>query len=232
MGWRVRAVPASGIKVLNVQAGRPCFGVRAHRSKMRPERSQDRRCCNRPDLQGAPESGREAGSPPLLGRSIVWLSWIAARVGGRNRYNKPHGSRPCELIGTNSKPWQPVLLLQWLAKMRESGSPWVRRLHHSRPGAQDAKTAIEPASLFRGRRLCTLAPTVGCRLLIRSGCCARANVCGLGGRLTMNGSIRPTENPMSKLSGIGTKRNSGRLKTFGPIIASRARVEGDPRLVY
>src|ERR1700737_3487895 len=46
--------------------------------------------------------------------------------------------RPCELVGTNSKPWQPGMLLQWLGKMRESRSPpprtdcKCRHLPHSR----------------------------------------------------------------------------------------------------
>src|SRR5262252_2078642 len=31
--------------------------------------------------------------------------------------------RPCEPVGTNSKPWQPVMLLQALDKIRESRSP-------------------------------------------------------------------------------------------------------------
>ena len=161
----------------------------------------------------APQSGGEAhpfrdvrslGSPAVDGTAIA----------------SHQVARPCELVGTNSKPWQSAILLQWLAKMRESGSPWVGRLHHSRPGAQDAKTAIEPALVFRGRRLCMLAFTAGCRLLIRSGYCARASAVQaksrlkmrvpgpaclrLKDRLTMHGSIRPTENPMSKLSGIGT----------------------------
>src|SRR6516164_6423995 len=33
--------------------------------------------------------------------------------------------RPCEPVGTNSKPWQPVMLLQALDKIRESRSSWT-----------------------------------------------------------------------------------------------------------
>jgi hypothetical protein len=79
MNWRVRSVRAkrhqsshaskfSRIKVLahqgshNVQAGGlahpDVFGVRAHRSKTSPERSQGRGCCNGRDLR---EPGRAAG---------------------------------------------------------------------------------------------------------------------------------------------------------------------------
>src|SRR5262249_58306291 len=47
-----------------------------------------------------------------------------------NAITNHQAQRPCEPVGTNSKPWQPVMLLQALDKIRESRrrpGPWPRR---------------------------------------------------------------------------------------------------------
>src|SRR6516162_3106093 len=51
--------------------------------------------------------------------------------------------RPCEPVGTNSKPWQPVMLLQALDKIRES-----RRLRR-RGQRKHLRTGRWPAAMSR-----------------------------------------------------------------------------------
>jgi hypothetical protein len=66
---------------------------------------------------------------PHPARSLAWLSWIAARLGGWNCYYKPPGPKTMRAVGTDSVPWRSVMPLQWLGKMRESGrAAWGGRV--------------------------------------------------------------------------------------------------------
>jgi hypothetical protein len=79
------AVLASGIKVLTMGkrdglAYPDVFGVRAHRSKTRPEPSQGRGCCNRPDLREPRRAAGRLEALPLYGwEASPWFESTARR---------------------------------------------------------------------------------------------------------------------------------------------------------
>jgi hypothetical protein len=52
--------------------------------------------------------------------SLVWLTWIIARLGGWACYDKPSNHRPCTPDGRSSLLWPPVPGLPPPSKLRES----------------------------------------------------------------------------------------------------------------